>query len=121
MRIEALKNHACTLSHVSRSLFRAGAFALLLSMSMPAHAAGDRVIKTRVSPTYPELAKRMKISGIVKLEATVDAEGKVTAVKTVEGNRMLSTAAEDAVHKWRFSTGEGVDTVPVEVNFALAQ
>lgn len=121
MRTQIFKNRACTLTQVSRSLFRAVALALLLSMSLPAFAGGDRPIKSRVAPAYPELAKRMKISGVVKMEATVDAEGKVTGVKTVEGNRMLSQAAEDAVHKWKFATGEGVETVSVEVNFALAQ
>jgi TonB family protein len=94
---------------------------LLLLLPISAHAGGDRAIKSRVPPSYPELAKRMKITGMVKLEATVDAEGKVTAVKTIEGNRMLSQAAEDAVHKWKFAPGDGVETVPVEVNFALAQ
>jgi len=121
MRTQISKNRACTLIDVSRSLFRAIAIALLLSISLPAHAAGDRPIKSRVPPAYPELAKRMKISGVVKMEVTVDADGKVTAVKTVEGNRMLSQAAEDAVHKWKFAAGDGVETVPVEVNFALAQ
>jgi len=121
MRTEIFNNRAWTLTHVSRSLFRAVAFALFLSLSLSAHAAGDRPIKSRVAPSYPELAKRMKISGVVRMEATVDADGKVTGVKTVEGNRMLSQAAEDAVHKWRFATGEGVETVAVEVNFALAQ
>ena len=94
---------------------------LLLLLPIAAHAGGDRAVKTRVAPAYPELAKRMKITGAVKLEATVDADGKVTAVKTVEGNRMLSQAAEDAVHKWKFAPGDGVETVPVTVNFAAAQ
>jgi len=100
--------------------FRAATLAMLLAFVTPAHAA-DRLVKTRVNPLYPEIAKRMKITGIVKMEVTVDPEGKVTAVKTIEGNRMLSMAAEDAVHKWKFAPGEGVETVTVDINFALAQ
>jgi TonB family protein len=121
MHTNFFRNRNCTVPSISKSLFRAAALVLFLSMSLPAHAGGDRAIKSRVSPNYPEIARRMKISGVVKMEATVDAEGKVTAVKTLEGNRMLSQAAEDAVHKWRFAAGEGVETVPVEVNFAIAQ
>jgi TonB family protein len=101
-------------------LFRAAAFAILITLAMPAHAA-DRGIKMRVAPAYPEIAKRMKITGVVKLDVTVDADGKVTAVKTVEGNRMLSQAAEDAVHKWKFAPGDGSDTVTVDINFTLSQ
>jgi len=50
--------------------------ALVLAMAMPASAADDRAIKSRVSPVYPEIAKRMKIAGAVKLEAVVDAQGR---------------------------------------------
>ena len=77
--------------------FRLRRWALLLAMALPARAGDDRAIKTRVSPVYPEIAKRMKIAGVVRIEATVDPQGKVKEVKTVSGNHMLSVAAEDAV------------------------
>jgi TonB family protein len=73
-----------------------------------------------VPPVYPELAKRMKIAGVVEIEAKVDADGKVSEVKTITGNRALAPAAEDAVRKWKFSSGSGEATVQVDVNFALA-
>jgi len=41
-----------------------------------ARAADERAVKSRVTPIYPEVAKRMKIRGAVKLVATVDAQGK---------------------------------------------
>jgi TonB family protein len=107
--------------HSGFGWFHAGALLLVLVLTLPASAAGDRAVKSRVSPSYPEMAKRMKISGAVKIEATVDADGKVTAVKTLDGNRMLSTAAEDAVKKWKFEAGTGETTVEVTLNFALAQ
>ena len=94
--------------------------ALLIAIAVPAHAAGDRAILSRVPPSYPELAKRMKITGQVKVEATIDPDGKVTSVKTLSGNRMLAPAAEDAVKRWKFEAGSGVGTTEVEVNFALA-
>ena len=103
------------------SWFQAVALSLFLALALPAGAAGERAVKSRVSPSYPEMAKRMKISGTVKVEATVDADGKVTAVKTLDGNRMLATAAEDAVKKWKFEAGTGEATVEVTLNFALAQ
>ncbi len=63
----------------------------------------------------------MRISGEVKLEATVDAQGKVKDVKAVSGNHMLEVAAEDAVRQWKFEPGDGDATVVVAVNFALNQ
>jgi len=102
-------------------MVRAAALALMMAMALPAGAATDRAVKTKVPPVYPELAKRMKISGVVKVEATVDPDGKVTGVKTLSGNTALQSAAEEAVRKWKFAPGEGTDTVNVDVNFAMAQ
>jgi TonB family protein len=100
---------------------QAAVLALLLALALPARAGDERAVKSRVPPVYPELAKRMKISGEVKLAATVEADGKVKDVKEVSGNHMLAVAAEDAVRKWKFESGAGDDTVVLTVNFALAQ
>ena len=98
--------------------------ALVLATTPLAHAGdehSDRAVKVRVSPTYPELAKRMRVSGVVRVSATVAPNGSVTATKTVSGNHMLAGAAEDAVQKWKFVSGTEESTVEVDVNFALAQ
>jgi TonB family protein len=100
---------------------RAAVLGLVAAMSLPGSAASDRPIKSKVPPVYPELAKRMKISGIVKVEATVDADGKVTAVKTLSGSTALQSAAEEAVRKWKFGPGDGSATVAVDVSFNMAQ
>ena len=104
---------------VGSGWMRAAVLALLLSLALPARAGDDRAVKTRVPPIYPEIAKRMKISGEVKLEVTVDADGKVKDAKTVSGNHVLGDAAEEAVRKWRFESGNGDATVVVSVTFAL--
>jgi len=100
-------------------LMQATALALMVMLAMPARAGDERAVKTRVPPVYPEIAKRMKIAGQVKLSVTVDAEGKVTDVQPLSGNHTLSIAAEEAVRKWRFETGDGNTTVEIAVNFAL--
>jgi TonB family protein len=83
--------------------------------------AEQRAIKQRVSPVYPEVAKRLRVTGIVKLEVTVDADGKVKDVKTLSGNHMLSVAAEEAVHKWKFAPTSGDSTEELDINFELNQ
>jgi len=91
--------------------------ALLTVMVLPARAADERAVKQRVAPVYPEIARRMKIGGEVKVEATVDATGKVVDAKALGGNHLLSVAAEDAVRKWRFEPGAGESKVMVAFNF----
>jgi TonB family protein len=103
------------------TLFPAAAIALMLALALPCMAADARAIKSKVAPAYPEVAKRLRITGEVKMEATVDPDGKVTGVKTLSGNTMLSVAAEDAVRKWRFASGPVASTVEVNVNFGSAE
>jgi TonB family protein len=107
-----------------RHLERAGKYflqgavlALFIALALPARAADARAIKSRVTPIYPEIAKRLRISGVVKLEATVDESGKVTDVKTLSGNQMLAMAAQDAVRKWKYESGSGSATVDIDINF----
>jgi TonB family protein len=116
-----LTNHPNGMRKMGMQLFQAAALGLLLAMALPARAGDDRAIKTRVAPVYPEIARRMKVAGVVRLEATVDPQGKVKEVKTVSGNHMLSVAAEDAVRQWRFAPAPEDSTVNVDVNFAATQ
>lgn len=99
-------------------LLPAVALALAVTLAIPARA-DDRAIKSKVPPIYPEIAKRMKVEGVVAVEATVDPSGKVTAAKSVGGNALLAPAAEDAVLKWKFDPGAGTSKVKVDINFVL--
>jgi TonB family protein len=107
--------------HFAVRLFQAAALALVVVLTIPARAADEREVRSRVAPVYPEMAKRMKITGAVKVEATVDSDGVVKSAHATDGNRMLSAAAEDAVKKWKFTAGDGTATVHVELHFALAE
>ncbi len=102
-------------------LLQAGLLVLMLAFALPGRAADARGVKSRVAPVYPEIAKRMKITGLVKVEATVDAQGKVTDVKEVSGNHMLAMAAADAVRQWKFAPGPANTNENVEINFAGSQ
>lgn len=111
--------NSCRLRRAGIRLLRAAAVALL--MAMPARASDNRAVKFRVPPAYPEIAKHLKIEGVVKIEATVDPDGKVIDVKTLSGNRVLSPAAEDAVRKWRFAPAPAESSVTVDINFVVSQ
>jgi TonB family protein len=74
-------------------------------------------VKTRVQPTYPELARRMSVKGTVKLMVTVGTNGKVKATKVVGGHPVLVGASEDAIRRWKFEPAAEESTGMVEFTF----
>ena len=61
-----------------------------------------RRAKSKVQPVYPELARKMNITGTVKLEVVVSPSGAVKDAKVIGGHPVLASAALEAVKKWRF-------------------
>ena len=82
-----------------------------------AQVNSDRKVSSRVSPSYPELAKKMHIHGIVRVEAVVKANGTVKATRVLGGNPVLVDAAIEAVGKWKFEPGQSETTQIVQLTF----
>jgi TonB family protein len=81
-------------------------------------------INSRVTPVYPELAKRARVSGKVILTLSIDEEGNVTDVHLDSGHPFLNDAAINSVKNWKYApsllNGEPVSvTARVTVIFDL--
>ena len=76
-----------------------------------------RKVKTKVAPAYPELARRMSISGVAKVQIVVAPNGSVKNAKIVGGHPLLANAALDAVKKWRFEPAADETSGIVEFKF----
>ena len=77
-----------------------------------------------VQPVYPAAAKSARVSGVVIVEATIGADGKVIDAKVLRSVPMLDQAALDAVRQWEFTptllNGAPVPVVmTVTINFKL--
>ena len=57
---------------------------------------------TSVPPIYPALAKSQHVAGSVRVDALVDANGRVTTMKVVSGPSLLHQAAMDALRQWKY-------------------
>lgn len=88
-----------------------------ISAQDAASDAAKRKVRSRVTPEYPDLAKRMNVTGKVKIEATVSADGRVVATRVVGGSPLLINAAIDALKQWRFEPGPKDTTEIVEFTF----
>ncbi|MGB8540098.1 MAG: energy transducer TonB [Candidatus Acidiferrales bacterium] len=80
--------------------------------------AARRKVRTRVVPEYPPLAKQMNVSGKVKVEVTVAADGHVLTTKVIGGSPLLINSALEALKKWRFEPApkDTVEMVEFEFN-----
>ena len=86
---------------------------------LPAHAQEelDRKVKTKVAPVYPDIARRMNITGTVKVLVVVAPNGTLKSTKVVGGHPLLVTAAMDALKKWKFEAAPEESTGIVEFKF----
>jgi TonB family protein len=81
-------------------------------------AGTRRAIVSKVAPVYPELARRMHVSGVVVVQLTVSPDGSVADSKVESGHALLGTAAQEAVRRWRFEPASETTSMTVDVNFA---
>ncbi len=84
-----------------------------------------QVVSRPVDPTYPLLAKQMKVQGSVVLQALIGKDGNIQELRVVSGPTILSAAAREAVKQWRFKpyfqSGQAVDTeARITVNFTIS-
>jgi len=76
-----------------------------------------RRAKSKVQPVYPELARKMNLTGTVKVEVIVAPNGSVKQAKIVGGHPVLANAALDAVRKWRFEPAAAETVGVVDFRF----
>lgn len=77
-----------------------------------------RKIRSKVAPVYPDIARKMSISGVVRMQVVVEPNGTLKEAKVVGGHPLLVNAAMDAVKKWKFEPGPSETTESVEFTFA---
>jgi TonB family protein len=78
---------------------------------------GKRKIKSKSSPAYPELARRMNVAGKVKIEVIVTPDGHVRSTRVIGGHPLLVQVCQDAVKEWKFFPAPEETTQIVEFDF----
>ena len=76
-----------------------------------------RRAKSKVQPTYPELARKMNLAGTVKIEVVVLPNGTVKGARVVGGHPVLANAALEAAKKWRFEPASAETSGVIDFKF----
>jgi protein TonB len=80
----------------------------------------------QVIPEYPQLAVRMRASGVVHLLGIIGRDGKIQNLRVLSGHPLLTQAALEAVRQWVYSptvlSGKAVEVeAPIDVIFTLSR
>lgn len=77
-----------------------------------------RKVRVLVKPQYPELAKKLSLSGLVKVEVIIGPDGKVKRTHIVGGHPVLASEAEKAALQSEFEPGPKETTEVIEFKFS---
>ncbi|HKM67988.1 MAG TPA: energy transducer TonB [Candidatus Acidoferrum sp.] len=78
---------------------------------------GKRKVKTKVAPAVPELARRMNITGKVKIEVVIAPDGHVKSSRALGGHPVLVQTCLDTVKDWKYEPAPEETTQVVEFEF----
>jgi TonB family protein len=96
---------------VRRRVFQALLIGLILSPALilfpnavhsQAPEPSKRKLLLHADPLYPESARNLALSGVVKLDVLVAPDGSVKDIKIVGGHPVLAEAAVKAVRQWKW-------------------
>ena len=82
-----------------------------------AQALNKRPVKHLVTPMYPELAKKLNLTGTVRVEVTIAPDGTVRRTRVVGGHPVLASEAERAAEKSTFEPGPTETVEIIEFKF----
>ena len=89
-----------------------------LSVAQQEQGDSKRKIVSRVEPVYPELARRMNITGVVKIELAIAPNGSVKSDRIVGGHPVLAKSVEDAIRRWKWAPNAQETTEMIEIRFS---
>ena len=76
-----------------------------------------RKIIRKVTPEYPDVARKIKLGGTVRLAVHVAANGRVMSTHILGGHPVLAKFATEAVEQWQFETSSQSTEEIVQITF----
>jgi TonB family protein len=76
-----------------------------------------RTVKHLVQPSMPDLAKKLSLTGTVRIEVTISPDGSVKRTRVLGGHPLLAVEAERAAQKSTFESGPHETTEAIDFKF----
>lgn len=108
-------NSSKPFSHVRAALCLALALTFVPGAVVPQENE-PKVLK-KTLPAYPEILKKMGVSGTVRVKVTIAADGSVKDVEARGGNAIFIDSVAAAVRSWKYVAGERQRSADITVTF----
>ena len=94
---------------------------VILAASGNLQAQDTRKLILHPDPVYPEAARKFALSGVVKVQVLIAADGHVKEVKVIGGHPLLVSAVESTVKSWQYAPASSESTATLEFHFHPAE
>jgi TonB family protein len=88
---------------------------LFVSVNLPAQET--RKLISSPAPAYPEMARKLRLIGVVKLQVVIAPDGKITSTKVIGGHPLLVNTVEETLKNWKYAPASTETTTQLEFNF----
>jgi len=86
-------------------------------MTVNASGQEGRKLISQPVPAYPQFARHIALSGTVKVQVVIAADGQIKDVKVVGGHPLFVDATLEALKKWKYAPSSSETTATLEFNF----
>lgn len=69
------------------------------------------------TPTYPEVARQFRVSGVVKVQVLIAPDGQIKDVKVIGGHPLLVNAVQETLKNWKYAPASNETTAILVFNF----
>jgi TonB family protein len=107
----------CDKAKVARTAARAFLAMALLLTAGNLSAQETRKVISNPAPIYPEMARKLRLIGVVKLQVVIAPDGKITSTKVIGGHPLLVNSVEETLKNWKYAPASTETTTQLEFNF----
>jgi len=83
--------------------------------SLPAQ--DGRKVLSHPEPQYPEVARRLMLSGSVKVQVIISPDGKIKETKIIGGHPIFVHTVEETLKDWKYTPAAAETTATLEFAF----
>jgi TonB family protein len=101
-----------------KNMMAGTALALALSMTAWNLAAQEgRKVISNPTPAYPEVARRFRLEGVVKVQVVIGPDGRIKETKVIGGHPLLVSAVEETLKNWKYAPSSSETIGQLEFRF----